>query len=39
MQPKHRERRVGTASSTLCLLLNCLGSFVSTATLGGYRMV
>jgi hypothetical protein len=24
MQPKHRERRVGTAFSTLCLLLNRL---------------
>jgi len=39
MQPKRRERRVGTAFFTLCLLLNRLGSFVSTATLGSHRVV
>ena len=39
MQPKRRERRVDTALSTLSILLNRLGSFVSTATLGSYRAV
>lgn len=39
MQPKRRERRVGMVFSILCLLLNRLSSFVSTATLGSHRVI